>query len=86
MIKKWNEIARLKKELEEVSGGRVSSEYQTENYESSWRTSIGSEYMRGEESSGSFSSRRHKHMMEVDESSDDEDYYKERKSSHTCLT
>lgn len=35
MIKKRKEIARMQKELEEVSEGHIFSEYQTENYESS---------------------------------------------------
>lgn len=59
-IKQKREILRLQKELEDVSGGRLSSEYQTEEYESSWRPSKGSEYMYTEDSSSSFSSRRKK--------------------------
>lgn len=85
-VKQRRELARLQKELNEVSEGRVSSEYQIENCESSWRTSTESDFTKTEESSGSFSSKRRKRRIEHDESSEDKDYYKERKSAPSNLT
>lgn len=43
-IKHKKGILRLQKKLAEVSEGYTSSEYQTGDYEASWRTSMGSEY------------------------------------------
>lgn len=55
-------------------------------YEASWRTSMGSEYTRTEESSGSFSLRRRKRKPRKEESSKDEENYKKEVSRSTNLT
>lgn len=68
------------------SRGHISFKYRTENYEHQWRASMGSEFIKTEKSLGSFSSKRRKLRVEHDESSEDEDYYKERKSTSANLT
>lgn len=62
-IRKKKEIIRLQRELNNVSEGRVSSEYQTEDYDSSWRPTAETEYSCYEVSSGSFAfkKKRKKH-------------------------
>lgn len=57
-IRKKKEILRLQCELSDVSEGRISSEYQTEDYDSSWKSTAETEYLGYEESSGSFASKR----------------------------
>lgn len=57
-IKKKKEILKLQRELSDVSEGRVSSEYQTKDYDASWRPTTEMEYSGYEESSGSYASKR----------------------------
>lgn len=56
-IGKKKEILGLQREFSNVSESRISSEYQTEDYDSSWRPTVDMEYSGYEESSGSYASK-----------------------------
>ena len=71
-VRQRKEIQRLQLELEHASEGRVSTEYQTEERESSWRQSGDSTYSGQEESTASFSSKHRRKRRPADDDSEEE--------------
>ena len=71
-VRQRKEIQRLQQELEHAPEGRVSTEYQTEERESSWRQSGDSTYSGQEKSTASFSSKHRRKRRPVDDDSEEE--------------
>lgn len=76
-IKKKKEILKLQRELSDVSEGKVSSEYQTEDYDSSWKPTTEAEYSSYEESTSSHASKRKRKKQTYEEDSEEEASQKE---------
>ena len=84
-VRQRKTIHRLQEELDRVSEGRVSSEYQTNEHESSWRQS-GDNHHRGEDSSASFNSRRRRRPSSSDEESEGGESQRSSRSRPSDIT
>lgn len=73
---------RLKREFIDVLKGRISSEYQTNDSDSSWRPTKKTEYSGYEESTGSVVSKKKRKKVNYDDDSEGED--SQHESSKKC--
>lgn len=79
-LRQKQEIARLEAGLGFHGGKDPSSEYQTEDFEPSWKTSANSKHTYHEDSEGSFSSKRHKRKSTYEDRKEENSGASETKS------